>query len=392
MKVLYISPKIPYPLNDGGKLRAFNQIKHLSKNFEVTSLSFIESSKDLRKIEELKKICSVKTIKWKKYKALLNAFIGLFVLRPIRASLFYDADFKNKALKLTKKSDLIIIQTLRMSQYCFNSHKTILDLVDTPSLLTERIRIYANLLSKLFWTMELKLTKKYEKRAYNKFQTILASSKADINAFGKGFVVKHGTDIKNFNRLDPPMNNIMFLGNLKYPPNVDAVLFFIKKVLPLIKNQIKDVKFYVVGLIPSRNMIYNFKKIPKNLIKKKINSIKFTGYVKNIDEYFSKCRVFVAPLRMGSGLQFKIIDALNYEIPIVTTPIVNQGIEAEEGKEIIIAKSKKEFAQKILELLKDKELRKRIAMKGKEFLQKNYSWDNVLRQLDKIIENKIKLM
>ena len=92
---------------------------------------------------------------------------------------------------------------------------------------------------------------------------------------------------------------------------------------------------------------------------------------------------------MGSGLQFKILDSLNYEIPIVTTSIVNQGIEAEDNKEILIANNSEEFAKYVIKLLKNEELRKKLSTNGKKFLEKNYSWDNVLQQLDKILEKRL---
>jgi len=93
---------------------------------------------------------------------------------------------------------------------------------------------------------------------------------------------------------------------------------------------------------------------------------------------------------MGSGLQFKILDALNYEIPIVTTSIVNQGIEAEDNKEILIANNSEEFAKYVIKLLKNEELRKKLSTNGKKFLEKNYALDNTFKELDKIIENKLK--
>ena len=389
MKILYISPKIPYPLYDGGKLRAFNQIKHLSKTFEIKSLSFIDSTIELEKINELKKYCSIETIKWSKYRALLNCFFGMFLKQPLRVSLFKNKKFRKKAFKLTKESDFVIIQTLRMTQYCFKPDKTIVDIVDTPSLLTKRILKQTRLISRIFWTLELSNIKRFEKWLCKRVNTILVSSKDDLKSLGKGILVKHGTSIKNFERIDPPGNNLMFLGNLEYPPNIDAVLYFINQIFPLVKTTIEDAKFYVVGIIPKKMKLYSYKKIPKKYKNQVDKGIIFTNYVKNLEDYFSKCKVFVAPLRMGSGLQFKILDALNYEIPIVTTSIVNQGIEAEENKEILIANSSEEFAKYVIKLLKSEELRKKLSTNGKKFLEKNYTWDNVLKQLDKILEKRL---
>ena len=392
MKILYISPKIPYPLYDGGKLRAFNQIKHLSKTYEIKSLSFIESTIELEKIDELKKYCSVETIKWSKYRAVINCFFGVFLKKSLRVSLLKNKKFRKKAIQLTKESDYVIIQSLRMTQYCFNPDKTIVDMVDTPSLLTKRTLNQinkVNIISRIFWAIELSNIKKFETMIRRKIKTILVSSKDDLKALGNGIILKHGVIIKDIKRIDPPENNLMFLGNLEYPPNIDAVIYFTDKIFPLIKSKIKDVKIYIVGIIPKKKKIYSYKKIPKKLIKYNHKDIIFTDYVENLDEYFSKCKVFVAPLRMGSGLQFKILDALNYEIPIVTTSIVNQGIEAEVNKEILIANNSEEFANRVIKLLKNEGLRKKLSTNGKKFLEKNYAWDNILKQLDEILEKRI---
>lgn len=377
MRILYISHKVPYPLSDGGKLRVFNQIKHLSKKQTITSLSFIEKEDELNGIGELKKYCSVETVLLPRYRSLINSFFGLFSREPLRVWYYKNREFSKKALLLAKSCDLVNIQSPEMMQYAFEPDKTILDAVDTPSLQIERAIKYDAPLWKLIWAIELPRMKKYEQDVCKKIKTVLAASKADKNALGKGIVLKNGTIISKVNRKNPSGNNIIFLGNMEYKPNVDAVSYFVKDIFPLVKQKVADAKFYVVG------------KSPENIKKYSGEDVVITGFADDLNEFFSKCKVFVAPLRLGSGIQNKVLEALNYEIPVVATSLVNEGLEAKNGKEILIANKPDEFANKVVKLLQDQKLRKRLSSNGKKLLRKNYSWDKINGRLDKIIKNQI---
>jgi len=375
MRILYISHKLPYPLSDGGKLRVFNHIKHLSKKHEIISLSFIKNKNELKEIDKLKKFCRVETVLLPRWKSLINSFFGLFSDEPLRVHYLKDRRFKEKAKRLSKEADLIIIQAMRMSQYGFYPEKSILDIVDTPSLQIKRALKYDNFIWKLIWSIELPRILNYEKSICKKFKKILVSSEADKMALGCGSVLKNGTEIENIKRNDPEGNNIMFLGNMGYKPNADAVKYFVNDIFPLVKRKIKDAKFYIVGKNPAKVRRYASK------------DIIVTGFVNDPSEYFLRCKVFAAPLRLGSGIQNKVLEALSYKVPIITTSIVNEGVEAKEGKEIIVADNAREFAEKIINLIQNKELRERLSNNGKKVIVKNYLWSKICKRLDNIIDN-----
>jgi len=376
MNILYITHKIPYPLSDGGKLRAFNHIKHISKKNKIVSLSFIGSKDELKNTDELKKYCKVETVLLPKWKSLINSFLGLFSRKPLRVWYLKDTRFRKKAKRLGKEADLVIVQALRMSQYGFYPKKTIVDVVDTPSLQIKRAIKHDNSIWKAIWKIELPRILNYEKGLCKKFDRIIIASKDDKNALGKGIVVKNGIDIKKVKRKEVKENNIMFLGNMEYQPNIDAVNYFVKKIFPLVKKEVKDAKFYIVG------------KNPAKIKKLASQNVIITGFVKDTGEYFSKCKVFVAPMRLGSGIQNKVLEAMNNEIPVVMTKIVNEGVEGIDGKEVMVAEKTKEFAEKIIMLLKDKELRKKVSDKGKRLLKKEYSWEKIYYEIDRIINIK----
>jgi len=374
MKILYISHKIPYPLSDGGKLRVFNHIKHLSNKHEIISLSFIENKKELKGIEKLRKYCFVETVLLSKGRSIFNSFLGIFSRKPLRVWYLKNNTFREKARRLGREADLVIVQALRMSQYSFNSDKTILDIVDTPSLQIKRALRQESFLWKLIWKLELPRIICYERKITRKFRNLLFASEPDRKTLGRGIVLKNGTEMSMVKRKEISGNNIMFLGNMEYQPNIDAVYYFVNKIFPLVKGDIPDAKFYIVG------------KNPESVKQFASSSIIVTGFVEDISEYFSKCKVFAAPLRLGSGIQNKVLEALQYEIPVVTTSIVNAGVEAEEKKEIIVADNSRDFADSVIDLLRDNKKRKTLSVNGKKFLKKNYSWSKIYAELDKIVK------
>lgn len=375
MNILYISHKIPYPLSDGGKLRVFNHIRHLSKKNSVVSLSFIESKYELDNISELRKYCRVETVVLSKLRSLINSFFGLFSRKPLRVWYLKDKRFGKKAKDLSRWADLIIVQALRMTQYCFYDKKIILDIVDTPSLQIRRALKHGNLIWKLIWNLELPRIRKYEKMICKIFQNIIVASKADKKALGKGVVLKNGTEISSIRRKNVDENNIVFLGNMKYQPNIDGVDYFVREIFPLIRRKVKSAKFYIIG------------KNPEKVRKYASKDIIVTGFVEDLNEYFSKCKVFVAPLRIGSGIQNKVLEALNNKIPVVLSSIVNKGIEGKDGKELIVADGAKDFAEKVIKVLRDKKIRESLSSNGKKFLKKNYSWYGIYEKLDDIIKS-----
>jgi glycosyltransferase involved in cell wall biosynthesis/LPS sulfotransferase NodH len=162
--------------------------------------------------------------------------------------------------------------------------------------------------------------------------------------------------------------NLMFIGGFYHRPNVDAMLFFVQEILPIIKQQIPDTKLFIVGSNP-----------PKEILELKANDVEVTGYVRDVSPYFENCRVFVAPLRYGAGMKGKIGHSMGYGLPVVTTTIGSEGIGLTNFKNALISDEPKVFAEFVIRLYKDKELWNRISTNSILHIKENYS--------PKVIEN-----
>jgi glycosyltransferase involved in cell wall biosynthesis len=163
---------------------------------------------------------------------------------------------------------------------------------------------------------------------------------------------------------------------MNYFPNYDAALYFYHKIFPYIKQKCPDITFYVVGNHP----LPKLKRLESN------RDIVVTGHVPETRPYFAQSAVFVSPLRGGSGIQVKNLEAMAMGVPVVTTSVGAAGIEAKVGHDLIVADEPKEFASKVIQLLDDLELRQQIGQNGRRLVEEKYNWPDVVGRLDKIYE------
>jgi len=190
-------------------------------------------------------------------------------------------------------------------------------------------------------------------------------------------IVPMGVDLEYFQPSNVQYRpQLLFTGTMNYFPNYDAVWYFYHKIFPYIKQTRPDVTFYVVGNYPPPKL----KRLESN------RDIVVTGHVPETRPYFAQSAVFVSPLRGGSGIQVKNLEAMAMGVPVVTTSVGAAGIEAKVGHDLIVADEPKEFADKVIQLLDDQELRREIGQNGRRLVEEKYNWPDVVRRLDKIYE------
>lgn len=159
-------------------------------------------------------------------------------------------------------------------------------------------------------------------------------------------------------------SDILYLGGFQHTPNVDAVLYFVREIWPLVKQKLPDVKFYVIG-----------SKVPQ-IIKKLVSSdIEIVGYVKNLGDYFNHCRLSIAPLRYGAGIKGKVGTSLSYGVPCVATSMAGEGMGLKDGEEILIADTPQQFAESVINLYSNEALWNKLSTNGFSFVNKHYSFD-----------------
>jgi polysaccharide biosynthesis protein PslH len=382
VKVLFVSPRLPYPPKKGDQLRAYNQLKGLkSLGHDVHLISFgTETSIPY----ELLQLCKeVTVVPFSKSEALKNMVIGLFRGWPLQTSLYFSRELLQVIAKVISKYDFDIVhhQLVRLFPYYSSiSHiPNVIDFVDSISLnLNRSVRMKRSLVN-LFIRWEAKNIQKMEQIASYQYNAGIFISEIDKNNVSLNHktltTIANGVDLDYFSFQNNSLtneNNLIFVGNMNYAPNREGIKYFINHIYPLIKERLKDFTLYVVGRNPTKDLIR---------LCEKYENITVTGEVEDIRKYLWKSKLFVCPLKMGAGLQNKVLEAMSCGIPVITTSIVNDPIGAKHNKSIVVCDQDKEFADFVVQLLSDSSRLEKIRKEARSFVEKNYQWKHLNEQL-----------
>jgi sugar transferase (PEP-CTERM/EpsH1 system associated) len=195
----------------------------------------------------------------------------------------------------------------------------------------------------------------------------------EVSAIANGVDLKYYCPDKNVNTNHG--TDIVFTGAMDYFANVDAVTYFARDIFPLVKRQVPDAKFYIVGGNPAKAV----RKLGRN------GSIKITGFVNDARDYLRMASVCIVPLRIARGVQNKILEAMAMGRPVVATSKTAQNLDVHSGEDIFIEDEPERFGLRVVELLKDKELRERIGANARKTIEKKYNWQVNLHKLEQIL-------
>jgi len=388
MRILFLSSVLPYPPVGGDRIRAYNLIKQLQKGHSVSVLSFIKFDDEKRYARQLEEFCeAVETVTISRQKRYSNCILHLFSKVPFIVSSLYSEKMRQRIIELVSRDlfDMIYVYQIRVADYMESGLRIprILDLTDS-ALLNFRRRL--NFQRDWSWPLVLyeyfKL-KKYEPQIIQKFDLCTVVSSVDRNAINvyqpkaNIRVIPNGVDCSYF----LPMNgsydnrNIVFLGTMCYPPNVDAVLYLCRDILPRIHKALPEARVYIVGTDPVRRV--------KALSK--YNNVFITGFVTDVRPYLAKAAVLLCPLRIASGTQLKILEAMAMGVPVVTSPLGLEGIGAIPDENIMVGEDAEELARKTVMLLTDTVLRNEVGLRGRQLVTEKYTWERIGQELELIL-------
>ena len=373
-----IVSRFPFPLEKGDKLRIYYQIKELSKYYSITLLAISDIPIKSEHHEELEKYCnSVHVFRLKKWMILLQLISCLFKQTPYQLGYFYDPIIHRKIKNLLKslKPDHIYCQLIRVSEYVKDDHscpKT-LDYMDALSKGIERRINKAPFIWRWLFRSESQRLSRYEQRIFSYFEnkTIISEQDRDLilHPDRKTIVpTPNGIDSKFFEYQKRVAEfDLIFVGNLSYAPNIEAVQYL---------GQLLDKVPHISCLISGAN--------PTSVVKKVVSqhtNMHLQGWVEDIRSAYSKGRIFIAPMMIGTGMQNKLLEAMAMGIPCITSPLANNAIKGIHFDNILVAENPSEFIRFIEMLLSDKDLADSIGQKGKEYVRANYTWQGSTQTL-----------
>lgn len=389
-KLVVILSRFPFPLEKGDKLRAYHQLIELSKNYSITLITTTDKSVSKESIEKIRPLCStIHIFKLSKVSILFNLFIQFFTKKPFQIGYFYSSKINYTIQKILKETqpDHIYCQLIRVAEYVKNYHncsKTI-DYMDALSKGIERRIGKAPFYSKWIFKSEAKRLALYERKIFDyfEFHTIISEQDRDLILHpnrSKIVCIPNGVDESFFNTTPSKKEfDLLFVGNLSYPPNIEAIHFISKKILPCFENKKHPLSFLISGATPTPSI----QKIANNNSK-----IELTGWVNDIRDSYNRGKIFVAPMMIGTGLQNKLIEAMAMGIPCITSTLANNAIKAEKNYSIIVADSVEEYVQAIEILRSDSAFYEKIAANGKQHVKDNFNWQSATNKLIELINSK----
>lgn len=385
MRLFVLLSRFPYPLEKGDKLRAFHQLRILSQHHEVFLCALHENRLEQLWIEEVKKYCTeIETIRISRAGQLVNLGLSLVGSEPFQVGYFYQSAAQKCVVECIEKwkPDAIYCQLLRTAKYVENIgiKPKIIDFQDAFSKGIERRLETDSWYLKPILRSELRRLNSYEQKVFSQFDhcTIISEQDREQLPFeqkNEVIIVRNGVEMDDFKpSAEAKTVDVLFAGNMGYPPNVDAAVFLEKEVMPLVRQYIPTAKLMLAGARPDQKV----KELSSDLTE-------VTGWVDDMRDCYAKAKVFVAPMMIGTGLQNKLLEAMAMQIPCITSQLANNALQAKPDAEILIARSAQEYAQHILELLKKKERSTSIASAGYELVAKKFSWEGSTKPLLNIL-------
>lgn len=386
MKLFVLLSRIPFPVEKGDKLRAFHQIRCLAKQNEIILCALSDSPLHTEAIKVLGEFCSeIHLIPTKKTGLVWNAIKTFFNGNPFQVGYFYRHSAQKQINSLIEKCnpDHIYCQLTRVSEYVKESKipKT-LDYQDVFSLGAKRQAESSSPFTKIFFMMEYKRLLRYEHDIFDKFEHKTIISFPDRKLLphpsrNEVVIIPNGVDQAYFSPVEAEKKyDILFTGNMGYPPNINAAKFLAEEIFPLVLKELPKATLILAGANPHSKV--------KALVAPNIT---VTGWLPDIRISYASSRVFIAPMRIGTGLQNKLLEAMAMELPCITSLLANQALGAKENEEILVGNTAQDYANHIINCLKNETKAGILAKAGHDFVKRNFNWESTTKILENLFEN-----
>ncbi|MCS6859889.1 MAG: glycosyltransferase [Abditibacteriales bacterium] len=407
MKILLLTPDIPFPPYGGGQLRCFHVVKELAARHEVFLVG-INRCKEPEGISEIANYCAaVRAVRpyEPRYQpprlaALRSLHWRLHELRrapePFRWA--YSPEIVSLIQRVLRewKPDVIQVESTMMAQSLLQMQRAssplrALMMYDVVAQIErQKIALVQSWRERWKRWLDWQKAMAMEKRICHAFDLCFTMSEADRATvrqwYGRADVLvsPNGVDVQLYQPLPPLAANakpeILFTGYMAYTPNHDGAQWFCRDILPLIHRQMPEAHFTIMGRSPKPEVAA--------LASERVT---VTGEVPDALPYFRRAAVCVVPLRMGSGTRLKILEAFALGKAVVSTTVGAEGLEVVPGQHLLIADDPPSFAAAVVRVLRDADLRERLGRAGRELVEQRYDWRQIVREIERVYETALQL-
>ena len=389
MNILLICSAVPYPPNRGYALRVYNLIKRGAgqHNYYLYICPYEDADED--DIAYLKQMCKGVVVEKRPVFGTLEK-LGLFLKYLIRGippdlGLYSTEQTPKKLAELIKGVPIDIVQVedsylgLYREYLPANLHaKTVLVFHDLVYRQYERMyKLEKVWKRRLRYWLHACLMRRWEPSYSQNYDLSIVMSQEDqkllqlANPRLKVEVVPNGVDTSLYQPMpfEEGKPAFVFVGNMNYNPNVDAVRYFVHEILPEIRKKAGEVYFWIVGVNPR-----------DSVMALAGDNVYVTGKVEDVRPYYQRSQVCVVPLRAGGGTRLKILEAMALGRPVVSTSIGCEGLEVTDGKNILIADDPRDFANKVIQVINSKIMREYISNNARQLVETQYNWDVIAQK------------
>lgn len=388
MKILIVSPFLPYPANWGFAKRVFHLLEVLARRHELTLLTYSDRDNPDH-VQALRKYAAVQVVQ----AALSPVGKRLAQLASVASAssfqrrMMFSEPMQRAIDDVTRRERFDVIQIETSQMACFRFERDALLLLDEHNVEYELyyrvFRAEGSPARRLFNWLEYVKFKREEIAAWRGMSGCLVTSDREAAVIRATVpstpvtVVPNAVDTDFFSPADTPVDPdaIVLTGLMKYRPNVDGAIFFVREILPRVLAKRPNAVFYIVG-----------GEAPPEVTRLASRHVVVTGSVEDVRPYVHRAAVFVVPLRMGSGTRLKVLEGLAMAKPMVSTALGCEGIELTHGKHLLIANEAETFAEAVLTLMSDAPRAQQLAAQGRALMLERYRWEVAVEALEQFYE------
>lgn len=380
MRLLVVSPNCPWPPDEGGNIRIVGLLRELAKTHEVTLVTAVRKPSDRDGVRQLRTMLhrveapEILRGTWRKCLDLLASYLTLTPYLAVAA----DAPALRRAVAEAASSgqdaaqgEFVTGARLIAGLSCFkvmDAHNVEAD------ILLGNARRARGPVRRLHHFLQAAFMRRYEEREAARMDAVLTCSDADREHFLRRnravLTVPNAVDAVHDRDL-PGGKDVVFVGLMSYLANIEGIAWFHEAIWPQVKAREPGARLWIVGKNPR-----------PEVARLACADVVVTGFVPDVAQYYRRARVFVCPLRVGSGTRLKILEAFSWGVPVVSTTLGCSGIEARSGEHLLAADSPSEFARAVSSVLEDDALADRLGRAGRELAAERYTWEGVVRTLN----------
>jgi sugar transferase (PEP-CTERM/EpsH1 system associated) len=377
-RMLWLTAYLPHTGRHAGAGRMFQLLKRLSADYRVTLITFLETDDELKFMPEVEPFCD-KVIAMRRTRPL---HWNLFAYEPFDE--FLTPEMEQAVDRCLEDTDFDLIQLEYTQMACYAKRAR-----GIPTFLTKHEVDFAaclrragresNPASRIRWFYNYLQVLDREVRLTKNVDAAICMTDTDARELRKfctsvpTYVINTGVDLDYFRPSETPATkpHLVFVGAFQHLPNADAMTYFCRDVLPIVRQEIPEIELYIVGSNPS----------PPVVSLSAIPGVHVTGFVPDIRPYMTESSIYVVPLRLGVGIRGKILEAWGMKMAVVSTSVGCAGLRCENDRNLLVADTEKHFSSQILSLLRNPSQRKRLGEEGRKTVEQYYGWEKSAQEL-----------